>query len=153
MKSVEQHKRDGTFQPCRHADRGTTMQKIEGVSCPSTITDKKVKKLWDQVVGHLCEHELVTLVDVPELEHAFYCYEKAMECRAEFEKFDNVTEYLKQLKFHEKDMTKEYVNFMRQWEKVLYKFGMTPVEASKVRTNVKKDDDGDDLIKALLGNG
>lgn len=153
MKSVEQHKRDGTYQPCRHADRGTTLTKIDGLSCPSTITNKMVKQLWKQQVGALCENELVTIVDAPELEHAFYCYQRAMEIRSELEPFKNVSEYYKSLKFHEKDLTAEYRKWMHEYEKVLYKFGMTPVEASKVRTNVNKDDVGSELLKALMGNG
>ena len=112
-----------------------------------------VKQLWKQQVGALCENELVTIVDAPELEHAFYCYQRAMEIRSELEPFKNVSEYYKSLKFHEKDLTAEYRKWMHEYEKVLYKFGMTPVEASKVRTNVNKDDDGSELLKALMGNG
>lgn len=153
MKSVQQHIQDGTYQPCRHADRGTTVAKINGVSCPSTIKNKDVKKLWNQVVGELCKNELVTIVDVPELEHGFWCYEKAMECRKKLETFADATAYYSSLKFHEKDITSEYKKWMHEWEHVLYKFGMTPVEASKVRTNVKKEDDSDEILKALIGNG
>lgn len=155
MKSVEQHKLDGTYQPCRHADRGTRMEKIEGVDCPPTIKNKTVRKLWRELVGHLCLNELVTLVDVPILEYAFYCYEKAQECRAEFEKFATVPDYLKSLKFHEKDMTKEYRYWIREWASVMYKFGMTPVESSKVRTNIKPDDEDEAMntLKGLIGNG
>lgn len=153
MKSVQQHIQDGTYQPCRHADRGTTVAKIEGLACPPTITNKNVKKLWNQQVGELCQNELVTIVDAPELEHAFYCYEKAMECREKLEKFENAPAYYAQLKFHEKDITAEYRKWMHEYEKVLYKFGMTPVEASKVRTNIKKNDDQDEILRALIGNG
>lgn len=154
MKSVEQHIQDGTYQPCRHADRGTTLEKITTtLSCPSTIKTKNGKALWKQQVGELCQHGLVTIVDAPELEHAFYCYERAMECRKALEKFSDAAEYYKSLQFHEKDLTAEYRKWMHEYEKVLYKFGMTPVEASKVRTNVKKEDEMDDILRGLIGNG
>lgn len=154
MKSVEEHKQDGTYQPCRHADRGTTIAKIEGLTCPSTIKDKNVRKLWDQQVGELCKNNLVTIVDAPELEHAYWCYCKAMECRKALEGFKSAADYYKSLKFHEKDLTVEYRKWMHEYEKVLYKFGMTPVEASKVRTN-KNNDSGDveDFLRGLIGNG
>lgn len=153
MKTVEQHIQDGTYQPCRHADRGTTLDKIEGIACPATITDKNIRKLWDQQIGALCEHGLVTVVDAPELEHAYYCYMKAMECRSVLEKFEDAPAYYKTLKFHEKDLTAEYRRWIHEYERVLYKFGMTPVEASKVRTNVKKDESADDVINGLIGDG
>lgn len=153
MKSVEQHIQDGTYQPCRHADRGTSLVKIEGLACPSTIKDKSIRKLWDQQVGALCEHGLVTIVDAPELEHGYYCYMKAMECRKVLEQFDSAPAYYKTLQFHEKDLTAEYRRWMHEYEKVLYKFGMTPVEASKVRTNVKPGDDSEDFLNKLIGEG
>lgn len=153
MKSKEQHIQDGTYQPCRHADRGITVQKVEGLSCPSSIKTKQAKQLWAQQVGALCENQLVTIVDAPELEHAFYCYERAMECRRKLEKYKDATDYYSQLKFHEKDITAEYRKWMHEYEKVLYKFGMTPVEASRVRTNVKKDGDDSDILKLLSESG
>ena len=153
MKSVQQHIQDGTYQPCRHADRGVTVPSVNGLSCPSTIKDKNVRALWKQQVGALCENELVTIVDAPELEHAFYCYQEAMECRKKLETFKDVPTYYASLKFHEKDLTAEYRKWMHEYEKVLYKFGMTPVEASKVRTNKKPGDEGDEILKKILELG
>lgn len=153
MKSVEQHKQDGTYQPCRHADRGTTVAKIEGLACPPTIKDKNVRKLWDQQVTELCKNNLVTIVDAPELEHAYWCYMKAMECRKALEEYKTVDGYYASLKFHEKDLTAEYRKWMHEYEKVLYKFGMTPVEASKVRTNKNTDSEIGEFLQGLIGNG
>lgn len=153
MKTPEQHKLEGTYQPCRHADRGITVSKIEGLACPPSIKNKDVKLLWKQQVGTLCENELVTIIDAPELEHAFYCYQKAMECRKKLEKYDDAPTYYASLKFHEKDLTAEYRKWMHEYEKVLYKFGMTPVEASRVRTNKKPGDDTDNILAGLIELG
>lgn len=153
MKSVQQHIQDGTYQKCRHADRGITVAPVTGLSCPPTIKNKDVRKLWEQQVGALCENELVTIVDAPELEHAYYCYQKAMECRKKLETFKDAASYYSSLKFHEKDLTAEYRKWMHEYEKVLYKFGMTPVEASKVRTNKKPGDEGDEILKEILALG
>lgn len=155
MKSKEQHRLEGTYQKCRHEDRGITVAKVQGLSRPKSLKNKQTKDAWETIVPQLCENQLVTLVDGPELEHAFYCYDKAMECRKQLESFADMPTYYKSLKFHEKDLTAEYRRWMAAWEKVMYKFGITPVEASRVRTNVKKDGDdlADELIKQLTGNG
>ena len=39
-KSVEQHLLDGTYQKCRHADRGTNLEPLENVDCPESVTGK-----------------------------------------------------------------------------------------------------------------
>lgn len=153
MKSKQEHIQDGTYQKCRHEDRGTPVPTIQSLACPRSLKTKQIKELWNMQVGALCQNGLVTIVDAPELEHGFYCYMKAMECRAKLETFKDATEYYATLKFHEKDITMEYRRWMHEYEKVLYKFGMTPVEASRVRGKVKTEGTDDDILRGLIAAG
>jgi P27 family predicted phage terminase small subunit len=153
-KTVEQHKQDGTYQKCRHADRGTNMEPVKSVSCPEKLTGE-ARKLWDTVVPRLCSADLVTEADKPVLEHAFHCYGLAVDLHRIAEKHEGgEAAYIASLTRMDKDVVYESLRYMQEFDKIMYKFGMTPVERARIRGNVKpSDEDEDSTIKSLIGNG
>lgn len=152
-KSKAQHQLEGTYRKDRHEKRGTKLELVQlGISCPSSITGD-AKKVWDSVIPELAKAGLITLVDAPQLEHAFRCYQYAMTCRATIEKKGGIVKYLASLEFREKNLADEELKYMQEWERILWKYGMTPVEASKIKNNVQKEEDDDSIIKSVMGQG
>lgn len=152
-KSKAQHIKDGTYQKCRHETRGTKLELVTcGIDCPSSIQGT-AREVWSAVIPELSKAGLITLVDAPQLEHAFKCYQYAMQCRETIEKKGGIIKYLAGLEFREKNLADEELKYMQEWERILWKYGMTPVEASKIKNNIKKEEDDDELIKSIMGQG
>ena len=152
-KTVEQHKLDGTYQKCRHADRGTSLEPLTGVECPEGITGK-ARELWNQVVPALCAARMVTIVTLPTLEHAFYWWQQAQECRALVEKAGGLAAYLLTLGPNTKNAMDLALKYEQEYQKIMAQFGDTPVNAAKVRGNVKPEEKNPaDAVLKIMGNG
>lgn len=152
-KPVEQHKQDGTYQKCRHADRGTQLEPVKTLPCPASLTDEAAEK-WDEIVPGLCGAELVTGADVPVLEHAFHCYGLALNLRKIAAQYPGgEAKYIASLDRMKKDVVYESLRYMQEFEKIMYKFGITPVERARIKGNVKPEDDEDSAVKGIIGNG
>ena len=152
-KTVEQHLLDGTYQKCRHADRGTSLEPLSGVDCPESVTGK-ARALWDEVVPVLCKARMVTSVTLPTLEHAFYWWQQAQECRELVAKAGGVAEYLLHLGPNSKNALDLALKYEQEYQKIMAQFGDTPVNAARVRGNVTdKKPDGTEAIARIVGNG
>ncbi len=151
-KSVEQHKLDGTYQKCRHADRGTSLAPLEGVDCPDSITGK-ARELWEEVVPALCRAKMVTTVTLPTLEHAFFWWMKAQECRQLVENAGGLEPYLLTLGPNTKNAMDLALKYEQEYQKIMAQFGDTPVNAARVRGNVQQDKPDTDAILRIMGNG
>lgn len=147
-KSAEAHKQDGTYQKCRHENSGVKLEQVKEVPIPECITDEETIRCWNAIVPALCEKGLVSVIEVPVLEYAFKCFQDAQQCESVIEGCGGVTSYLMKLDYKAKDLTKYRRDFMSEFNGIMFKFGMTPAENPKVRTSVKKDDDG---LSSLLG--
>jgi P27 family predicted phage terminase small subunit len=152
-KPVEQHKQDGTFQKCRHEDRGTQLEPIETLPCPASLTGEALEK-WEEIVPNLCKADLVTETDAPVLEHAFHCYGLARNLRKIAAAYPGgEAKYIESLDRMKKDVLFESLRYMQEFEKIMYKFGMTPVERARIKGTVKPEEDEDSAVKNIIGNG
>ncbi len=152
-KPVELHKQDGTYQKCRHSDRGTKLESLKELPCPSTLSSYAAEK-WNSVIPDLCKADLVTETDIPLLEHAFYCYGLARDLRDIAKNFPGgEAAYISAQDRMHKDVVYESLRYMQEFEKIMYKFGMTPVERARIRGNKKPEEEEDSAIKGIIGNG
>jgi hypothetical protein len=152
-KSIQQHKQEGTYQKCRHENRGTSLAPIEGaLECPKTVIGKKAKESWKRVVGSLCAARLVSAADFESLEDAFRCLDCANQLMDKIDELGGPAKYLADFQGG-KDLLFEWRRCMDSYEKIMWKFGVTPVESAKIRGAKKDDDDETNAIKALIGQG
>lgn len=152
-KTPEAHKQNGTYKKHRHANRGTKIAKIEnGIEAPITLYGK-TKEMWEMVIPELAKAGLITIVDAPQLEHAFLCYQMAQEC-LEVVNDEGVKAQLSDMKTKGKPPAiRTYIDCMREWESILWKYGMTPVEACRIRNNVKPEEKENEILLSMIGNG
>ena len=145
-KSVEQHLLDGTYQKCRHADRGTNLEPLESVT-------GKARVLWEDIVPALCRARMVTNASLPTLEHAFHWWQRAQECRAVVDAAGGTAAYLLSLGPGMRNILDLALKYEQEFEKVMAQFGDTPVNAARVRGNVTDKKLDTDAILKIIGNG
>lgn len=151
-KSVEQHLLDGTYQKCRHADRGTNLEPLDGVDCPESLTGK-ARELWESLVPALCRARMVTAASLPTLEHAFHWWQRAQECRAVVDAAGGTAAYLLTLGPGMRNILDLALKYEQEFEKIMAQFGDTPVNAARVRGNVTDKKLDTDAILKIMGNG
>lgn len=151
-KSIEQHKLDGTYQKCRHEGRGVqNVERLTGIEPPETLTDV-ARQTWETVIPLLCRAGLVTQVDAPELYEAFTCYGIAQEYLKAGTEAGGI-HFSLALGRSEKDPYREYLLYMERFDKIMYKYGVTPQERAKIRQPAEKKEDDDSAIASIIGNG
>lgn len=154
IKSNEEHIKDGTFRKDRHANRGVKIDAIESIPVPENLTDE-AKAKWEEIIPELKNAGLISKVDLPELTDAFLHYGFAQDCiKTVFETSGTVAEYWATLnKFKDVDLVAKYTENMDSFNRTMHKFGVTPTERAKIKLQPKKEDEGDEFIKSLRGNG
>lgn len=154
IKSTEDHIKDGTFRKDRHANRGVKIDSLQELSIPTVLSQKAAEK-WEEVVPPLLDKGLISIVDLPELTDAFLHYGFAQDCLfSVLDNYGSVAEYLSKLnKFKDVDLIAEYSKNMERFNRTMHKFGVTPMERAKIKIEPKKEDEGDNFIKSLRGNG
>lgn len=153
-KAVEAHKLDGTYRADRHADRGVELDKIVNIKTPQGLT-KEARKMWKMIIPPLCEAGIVSVIDYPALEEAFRCYGTAKQCYARAQSLANgdVSEYLQNLTRMDTNLMNEYLRHMERFDKIMVKFGMTPVERAKIRGSKKEKEKPTSPIGLLRSAG
>jgi len=132
-KSVEEHKLDGTFREDRHGDRGFDVPHIADIKPPKGLT-KEARKLWKEIIPPLCQTGIIAVIDYPALEEAFRAYGTAVECKKYVDEIEGgVAAYLATRKRMDSNLMNEYLKHMERFDKIMMKFGMTPVERAKLR--------------------
>lgn len=155
FKSTEDHIKDGTYQKCRHENRGISLDTVQEISLPVEL-DKIAADKWQEIIPPLVAAGLVAPVDMPELTNAFVAYGVAQGCLAFVnDNFDSYAVYLAQLNLckGQVDMLKRYEECMDKYNRIMHKFGATPMERAKIKVTPKQEDAEDELIKGLNGNG
>lgn len=155
FKSTEDHIKDGTYRKCRHENRGISLDTVAEISVPDVL-NKIASDKWEEIIPPLVAAGLVAPVDMPELTNAFVAYGVAQECLNYVnENFDSSAAYLAQINLckGQVDMLKRYEECMDKYNRIMHKFGATPMERAKIKIQPKQEDAEDDLIKALSGNG
>lgn len=157
-KPVEQHKLDGTYQKCRHENRIKVTTKITTIDPPESLTED-ARKVWETVVPCLCKDGLVSQADAPELLEAFTAYgiaQEALKAAMKISGGDSIADavaYSLCLNKAQKDPLREYLLYHERFDKIMWKFGLTPVERNKIHAPAEKKEDEDDAVLAIIGNG
>ena len=71
-KSVEDHIKNGTYKPARHEGRGITIEPLETLPAPVSLSERAAEK-WEEIVPAMLSAGLVSVVDAVILKDAFYC--------------------------------------------------------------------------------
>lgn len=154
IKSTEDHIKDGTYRKDRYENRGVTLDTLKEVSIPENLNRAAAEK-WAEIIPALQDAGLISRVDLPELTDAFLHYGFAQDClNTVLENFGSTAEYLSQLnKFKDVDLVAKYSEYMDYFNRIMHKFGITPTERAKIKVQPKKEDEADNFIKSLRGNG
>lgn len=151
-KSVEDHIKNGTYKPSRHEGRGITIEPVEKLPPPVSLSKKAAEK-WEEMVPAMISAGMVSIVDAVILKDAFTSYDIAQDCLEQVNGYESYGVYLKGLdKTRQMNLLDVYKEHMNRFHKIMMKFGVTPEARTRMRVKPKEKDDGD-LLKELIGNG
>ena len=151
-KSVEDHIANGIYKKSRHEGRGITIEPLEKLPPPQSLSKRAAEK-WDEIVPAMLSAGLVSVVDAVILKDAFVSYDIAQDCLEKVDGYDSYGEYLRGLdKTRQMNLLDSYTQHMNRFHKIMMKFGVTPEARTRMRVKPKEKDNGD-LLKELMGNG
>jgi len=151
-KSVEEHKSNGTYKPSRHDGRGISIEPLETLPAPVSLSKRAAEK-WNEIVPAMLAAGLVSVVDAVILKDAFISYDIAQDCLEQVNAYENYGEYLQNLdKIKQMNLLDVYKEHMNRFHKIMMKFGVTPEARTRMRVK-PKEKDTNDFLKELMGNG
>ena len=151
-KSVEDHIKNGTYKPSRHEGRGITIEPVEKLPPPVSLSKKAAEK-WEEMVPAMISAGMVSIVDAVILKDAFTSYDIAQDCLEQVNGYESYGVYLKGLdKTRQMNLLDVYKEHMNRFHKIMMKFGVTPEARTRMRVKPKEKEDGD-FLKSLMGNG
>lgn len=151
-KSVEEHKSNGTYKPSRHDGRGISIEPLETLPAPVSLSKRAAEK-WNEIVPAMLAAGLVSVVDAVILKDAFTSYDIAQDCLEQVNAYENYGEYLQNLdKIKQMNLLDVYKEHMNRFHKIMMKFGVTPEARTRMRVK-PKEKDTNDFLKELMGNG
>ena len=151
-KSVEEHKSNGTYKPSRHDGRGISIEPLETLPAPVSLSKRAAEK-WNEIVPAMLAAGLVSVVDAVILKDAFISYDIAQDCLEQVNAYENYGEYLRNLdKIKQMNLLDVYKEHMNRFHKIMMKFGVTPEARTRMRVK-PKEKDTNDFLKELIGNG
>lgn len=151
-KSAEEHIANGTYKPSRHEGRGISMDALESLSAPVSLSETATEK-WNEMVPAMLKSGLVSVVDVVILKDAFISYDIAQDCLKQVNAYSSYGEYLSSLdKIKQMNLLDVYKEYMNRFHKIMMKFGVTPEARTRMRVK-PKEKDGNDFLKELMKEG
>lgn len=151
-KSVEEHKSNGTYKPSRHDGRGISIEPLETLPAPVSLSKRATEK-WNEIVPAMLAAGLVSVVDAVILKDAFISYDIAQDCLEQVNAYENYGEYLQNLdKIKQMNLLDVYKEHMNRFHKIMMKFGVTPEARTRMRVK-PKEKDTNDFLKEMMGNG
>ncbi len=151
-KSIEEHKNNGTYKPSRHDGRGISIEPLETLPAPVSLSKRAAEK-WNEIVPAMLAAGLVSVVDAVILKDAFITYDIAQDCLEQVNAYENYGEYLQNLdKIKQMNLLDVYKEHMNRFHKIMMKFGVTPEARTRMRVK-PKEKDTNDFLKELMGNG
>lgn len=151
-KSVEEHKSNGTYKPSRHDGRGISIEPLETLPAPVSLSKRAAEK-WNEIVPAMLAAGLVSVVDAVILKDAFISYDIAQDCLEQVNAYENYGEYLQNLdKIKQMNLLDVYKEHMNRFHKIMMKFGVTPEARTRMRVK-PKEKDTNDFLRELMGNG
>lgn len=151
-KSVDEHKANGTYKPSRHDGRGITIEPLEKLPAPISLSKKATEK-WEEMVPAMLSAGLVSVVDAIILKDAFISYDIAQDCLEKVNGYDSYGEYLSNLdKIKQMNLLDVYKEHMNRFHKIMMKFGVTPEARTRMRVKPKEKDENN-FFDELMKNG
>ena len=151
-KSVEEHIKNGTYKPSRHEGRGISIEPVESLPAPVSLSKKAAEK-WEEIVPAMVSAGLVSVVDAVILKDAFTSYDIAQDCLEKVNAYESYGEYLSNLdKIKQMNLLDVYKEHMNRFHKIMMKFGVTPEARTRMRVKPKEKDDND-FLKELMKQG
>ena len=151
-KSVDEHIANGTYKPSRHEGRGITIEPLETLPAPISLSKRAAEK-WEEIVPAMLSAGLVSVVDAVILKDAFISYDIAQDCLEKVNGYESYGEYLQNIdKIKQMNLLDVYKEYMNRFHKIMMKFGVTPEARTRMRVKPKEKDDGD-FLKKLMENG
>lgn len=151
-KSTEEHIANGTYKPSRHDGRGITIEPVEKLPPPVSLSKKAAEK-WEEMVPAMISAGMVSIVDAVILKDAFTSYDIAQDCLEQVNGYESYGVYLKGLdKTRQMNLLDVYTQQMNRFHKIMMKFGVTPEARTRMRVK-PKEKEGSDFLKDLMGNG
>lgn len=151
MKTVEQHKKDGTYRKDRHEGRGVTLDTVVELKPPKKLT-KEAKEKWNEIIPVLTKAGLISIVDQPILEDAFIQLGIAIDAINYVNaNFKNYADYINSLNLCKGQLSllSQYSVAMERFNGIMKKFGVTPYERGKIKLNPNKPDEIEATINDL----
>ena len=93
-KSVEDHIANGTYKKSRHEGRGITIEPLEKLPAPPSLS-KRASEKWDEIVPAMLSAGLVSVVDAVILKDAFTSYDIAQDCLEQVNGYESYGVYLR----------------------------------------------------------
>ena len=151
-KSIDEHKANGTYKPSRHDGRGITIEPLEKLPAPISLSKKAAEK-WEEMVPAMLSAGLVSVVDAIILKDAFISYDIAQDCLEKVNGYDSYGEYLSNLdKIKQMNLLDVYKEHMNRFHKIMMKFGVTPEARTRMRVKPKEKDENN-FFDELMKNG
>lgn len=151
-KSTEDHIANGTYKPSRHDGRGITIEPLDTLPAPISLSKRAAEK-WEEMVPAMLNAGLVSVLDAVILKDAFTSYDIAQDCLEKVNGYDSYGEYLRNLnKTTQMNLLDVYTQQMNRFHKIMMKFGVTPEARTRMRVK-PKEKEGSDFLKDLMGNG
>ena len=151
-KSVDEHIANGTYKPSRHEGRGITIEPLETLPAPISLSKRAAEK-WEEIVPAMLSAGLVSVVDAVILKDAFISYDIAQDCLEKVNGYESYGEYLQNIdKIKQMNLLDVYKEHMNRFHKIMMKFGVTPEARTRMRVKPKEKEDGN-FLKKLMENG
>ena len=149
-KPNELHIVNGTFRKDRHGDKDANpeVEAVKKMLNPPTRLNKYGKTEWNRLLQGMIDAGLLSTIDLSTVETACYFYglhkELAVKLNEQPSLFDFVDQRTSQNNNVIRTMNESYKNYTD----IVYKFGVSPVERSKIQLEKKPKDNSNPFADA-----
>lgn len=137
------HIADGTFRKDRHGlpDSNPEPETVKKALNPPCHLNKHAKAEWRRLSQGMIEEGLLANIDLSALEIACNWFGIYRDVAEELNKLPSLFNYLEQKSSQTNASIATMEKAYRSYTEIVYKFGVTPVERSKIQIEKKKEDD------------
>lgn len=148
-KTVEEHKQQGTYQPCRHGHH-TNPEPTPGAPEPPDHLDGEALAMWHRMCGSFADMKTLAMVDAAALERFCFLWERADRVDRIlsdpavdllFEKVTVDSSGVEHVEPKRNPLLAESLALNRELRMWLAEFGMTPAARGKVKIPKKAEEE------------
>ena len=126
---------------------------LDGIPLPPKGTTRKGKQFWEATVPALFAMGMLSTTDLAELEALLFSYEELQESISKLRAFDkehkgDLTEATARARGY---MHRQYTASQANFNTLSARFGLTPVDRTRLPIIGQEDDKGKDPLAQLLG--